>query len=125
MDKLTMATKSKKTEEQVFIANADHKKNAIDIREKQLFNALDSQGKGIILKSDLLEHLCQSGLELKDPRLKEFYALIESVPDELDITIFSKAIRPNILLIERALQGQLVIPDFQGFANVPNKLFYY
>ncbi len=119
-----MTTKSKKPLElSSIMPPLSETKKKVDIREKQLFEALDQNGQQIVLKSDLIEHLRQAGLEIEDQRLSEFYAAINQAGENLDLETFSKAIRPNILLIERALQGQLVVPDFQGFAELLSTLF--
>ena len=76
-----------------------------------------------------LEHvLADNGLDISDSRLAESLKLLkvheavsaaeyEAAPEPLIAERdFYQAIRPNIQLIERVLQGKLVIPDFADFS---------
>ena len=46
-----------------------------------------------------------------------------SLRDQLSVEIFYDVIRPNILLIEKALQGKVVIPDFLGFCSEVRNIY--
>ncbi len=97
----------------------------IDQREERLFRALDDDNDDAVLARDLERTLSQMGLFGDDRRLAESMAAIRetTAPDprqeaerqKIDKPGFCQAIRQNILLIERALQGRMVIPDFAGF----------
>lgn len=102
----------------------------IDIREQQLFRSLDLDNDQHVKRYDLEKVLLENGLRLDDSRfvtslqlLKEQEETIakrtETSPRECSIekADFCRAIRPNIQLIERVLQGKLVIPDFAGFCE--------
>jgi len=99
----------------------------IDPREDRLFRALDDDNDQAVLASDLERTLAQIGLHRDDLRLNESVAAIRAAiaPDpaaeaerqKMDRARFCHAIRHNILLIERALQGRMVIPDFRGFSR--------
>jgi hypothetical protein len=97
----------------------------IDQREERLFRALDDDNDDVVTAGDLERTLGEVGLFRDDKRLAESMAAIEEIlrPDpklaeerlRLRKSDFCYAIRHNILLIERALQGRMVIPDFAGF----------
>ncbi len=99
----------------------------IDIREQQLFQSLDLDNDQRVTRSDLANVLAVVGLNEDDYRLADsmtaldFYEKNVSAPDQdilkrgIPKDSFCRAIRHNILLIERALQGNMVIPDFTQF----------
>ena len=68
---------------------------------------------------DLLDCVTGVGLSPDDSRLQETLAGLSrhSLRDTLTYEQFSELIRPNILLVERALQGNMVIPDFRVFCE--------
>ena len=89
----------------------------MDSREYRLFRSLDTQNQRSILVADLLEALHDLGLREDDLRLREMFAgLAQSgLRDRLSAAQFCDIVRPNILLVEQALQGKVVIPDFSNF----------
>ena len=97
----------------------------IDLREERLFRSLIRDGSGTIPLSTLVDALEQSGLRLTDDRLKESVAVLNEYPNNAEITFsdFCKITRPNILLIERALRGQFVIPSFSHFRKQVEEIF--
>jgi glutaminase len=91
----------------------------VDHREQQLFQSLDRDGVGSIRRSEILGVIKRMGLQLEDARLQEtLIALHRYVEDEpITYADFSNIVRPNILLVERVLQGHTVIPDFEDFCG--------
>ena len=102
----------------------------IDIREQQLFQSLDLDNDQHVKRYDLEKILVENGLRIDDNRFVTSLRLLKdqeeaiaertgTMPGECAIekADFCRAIRPNIQLIERVLQGQLVIPDFTGFCQ--------
>lgn len=99
----------------------------VDPREERLFRALDDDNDEVLLPRDFERVLAEIGLGAGDHRLRESMAALEAraaerrPPDaeqewrRISRDDFCQAIRHNILLIERALQGRMVIPDFQDF----------
>ncbi len=90
-----------------------------DAREYRLFKALDRNHDGFVYPDDLKGILLEMGFKLEDSRLKESMAALGKyrVDEKIFYEEFCQIIRPDILLIERALQGNLVIPDFQDFCR--------
>ena len=109
--------------------------NEMDSRELVLFRSLDMDNDQRVLLSDLTRALAEVGLPADDRRLTESMAAlkayleeIEEHPEEkLEPGIpqgrFARAIRNNILLIERALQGSMVIPDFADFCDDIRRIY--
>ena len=100
-----------------------------DPREERLFRALDDDNDEVLLPRDFERVLAEIGLDAQDLRLRESMSALQARaaqnrPPEAEEAWrkisrddFCEAIRHNILLIERALQGRMVIPDFQGFSQ--------
>ncbi len=104
------------------------RETANDLREERLFRSLDLSNDGYIKRGDLAVALEDSGIRVSDARLNQSMASLSAWESEVSDRAksqaqgipqpaFSSAIRRNILLIERALQGNLVIPDFQRFCD--------
>jgi glutaminase len=94
-------------------------------RERLLFQALDANGDGLVSADELLAVLGRTGLRVaSDPRLRAAYEpLAASERDPLDLRLFCEIIRPNIALVEKALQGGLIIPEFGAFAAVLEEIY--
>lgn len=91
----------------------------VDSREHRLFRSLDLHDEGYVVVAELLDALTRNGLKEDDVRLSEMIAGLSGLGrrDQLRETEFCDLIRPNILLIEQALQGKVVIPDFVHFCH--------
>ncbi len=90
-----------------------------DARERRLLRALDPHGTGVLTRRGLLEALVQVGLRETDLRLAESMALLtpHGLDDQLSAEEMVAAMRPNRTLIQRALLGELVIPDFAALCT--------
>lgn len=90
-----------------------------------LFRSLDSKGSGFITKSDLLDPLKKSGLFTDDPRLKELLRATRSLSkaDKIDLQSFKKIVQYCGTLVEHALTGRLIIPDFSDFKDQLESIF--
>lgn len=99
---------------------------APDPREFNLFRALDADNDGRVSRGDLERALAEAGLRLDDSRLSESAGAFAALADRAATDPAARdralprdpvcdALRPNLLLIERALQGAMVIPDFTEF----------
>lgn len=89
-------------------------------RERRLFEAV-REGAGEKLPARYLRDvLAKAGLLEGDPRLAESLAALDRVmttptQTDLDFETFAKVVKPDILVIERALRGNLVLPEFEAF----------
>ncbi|MDF1661915.1 MAG: glutaminase A [Planctomycetota bacterium] len=97
-----------------------------EAREGFLFRALDVEAKGSILKSDILDVFERVGLFPNDQRLSETMAALKALPNNHPINFeeFCQIARRNLLLIERAIQGHLIIPDFEVFSAQITKIYH-
>jgi len=91
----------------------------VDSREYRLFLSLDVDGSGSISVDSLKDALATAGIDKGDARLAEAMQRLSEYTrgQAISFAEFSEAVRPNILLIERALQGNLVVPDFDEFCS--------
>lgn len=96
-----------------------------DPRELRLFRSLDVERRGAVRTGDLLGILEEVGLRDDDRRLVETRQALagRGIHDDLDAEAFCEAVRPNILIVEQALQGRLVIPDFGSFRGALDGLY--
>ena len=97
----------------------------VDAREYRLFRSLDTHSEGKIFVADLLDSFKQVGLNADDGRLRKTMSRLErfGLRDQLSVEQFCEIIRPNILLVEQALQGKVVIPDFLNFCAQVNDIY--
>ena len=108
---------------------------AIDPREDRLFRSLDYDNNEAVSAREFARVLAEMGLPRDDHRLRESMAALEErmernrSPEQEEAAQrisrqgFCQAVRHNILLIERALQGRMVIPDFQGFGRAIEAIY--
>lgn len=96
-----------------------------DVREWSLFRALDGDCSGHLAPREVLEILRGCGFAKGDPRLGELIEALERYPYDALISYeeMGPLIRPYILLVERALQGRLVIPDFESFREQMTEMY--
>lgn len=92
-------------------------------RERQLFYALDLDGDGFVPSADIVGMLNDAGLGRSDSRLRELFAQLDAAEGPLDVHAFVRIIGPAGMLVERALQGGLALPDFAHFAAVVEEIF--
>ena len=94
-------------------------------REEALFRALDTAREGFVRRGVIVDALKFSGLRLDDPRLEETLKRLDDLdpPNEIGVEAFASAIAPSVSLIERALKGRLVIPDFKQFEGEIREIF--
>lgn len=96
-----------------------------DEREQRLFRSLSASGSDHVTRRDLLVALQRIGLRLDDSRLAECVSALQTFEDTTAIHYadFCRIVRPNILLVERALQGTMVVADFQDFCRDLEKIY--
>lgn len=93
-------------------------------REYPLFHALDVEANGLVEVADFERALADNGLQRSDGRLAEVYAALDARGGEaMDLQDFSAAIASASVLVERALRGELTIPDFPVFRERVEEIF--
>ena len=89
-------------------------------REERLFFALDIDNDGFIAVDDIISILDDAGLGESDPRLQALYESLKTLAldsEKMTFQDFLTVLGPSGLLLERALQGSLAIPDFKDFGD--------
>lgn len=99
-------------------------------REKLLFDSLLENGSDKIAWGALPHAIQQAGLRLDDPRLSESLTALEEFDDPrshrrrpIGYSDFVRIVRPNILLVERALKRSLAIPAFGEFSEEIRRIY--
>jgi glutaminase len=92
-----------------------------------VFRAIDSQGNGRIEAQQIAATLETSGFPRTDPRLRAFYDKLEQTEPEndgsIDHTAFGELLRAGPTLFDRAIRGELVIPQFAEFSSQISQIF--
>ncbi len=111
--------------------NPDKIEKLVEIEDKTLFDSLDKNSKGFIYHADLIGALEAVGINRTDPRIK-----IEA--DDIDFAggedaketgkiyfqKFKKIIqRSQGNLIQNAIKGNLIIPDFKNFSKEISRIY--
>jgi len=96
--------------------------NHSDLRQRRLFRSLDSDNDGRVTTRRMRSSLERLGLQADDPRLQETYDGLAAV-DSFGEDEFERFTKRNILLVEQALQGNLVVPDFPDFTKALRAIF--
>jgi len=97
----------------------------------QLFSILDQQAKNSVLSGHFLDVLDSTGLKRHDVRLEQVFQRLDELGGlrkdiELNSDQFIQMIQGSTILINRAIQGKLIVPNFPNFcediANLHKKL---
>ena len=91
----------------------------------RLFQSLDKESLGYIPKDDLLGPLKRSGLHSKNPKIKHLIESIQKIkePNKITCAEFVALVRDDIVFIQKILEGNLVIPDFEAFCEELTEIF--
>ncbi len=93
-------------------------------REYRIFQALDMAGTGSVSRAVLARTLASAGLRRQDHRLTQVFAELEPLDGPpLSLEAFADLISSAALLVERAVRGNLVIPDFSEFESAITAIF--
>eukprot|EP00126_Sphaerothecum_destruens_P006483 Sdes_comp19377_c0_seq2m10646 len=77
----------------------------------------------VVKKSEFLAELNSTGLWVDDPRLKESMSRLSKQEEIIPFSEFKNCLKPNIYLIDRAIQGDFVIEDFVSFCHQVDEIF--
>lgn len=93
-------------------------------REQRMFFALDDDGDGRVPEQDVRDALEAAGLQPGDPRLSKVYTHLDANGGkDLDSAAFVDMIGTAGLLVDRALRGELAVPDFANFRGQMEGMF--
>jgi glutaminase len=93
--------------------------------EERLFRSLDTENKGYLLKHQFIEELSRVGIGEHDCCLESLFDKLNDLTDnsKIDFEKFAKLTRNNLSLVEKALTGALIIPDFHSFCLCIDKIY--
>ncbi|HCH61950.1 MAG TPA: glutaminase A, partial [Deltaproteobacteria bacterium] len=87
-------------------------------------HALDNNGTGSVSRKVLIQTLKSAGLHRDDERLKAVFAAMEPTDGPpLDFDQFADAVSSAGSLVERAVRGNLVVPEFAEFESAMQALY--
>ena len=93
-------------------------------REGNIFFSLCEDGKKTVNKSKLKEAIFDAGLQINDFRLRSFFKKLDRQrSNEIEFEDFNSIIKAGGLLIEKALRGELAVPDFRDFSINLDKIY--
>ena len=104
-------------------AAISEKLKTISKREADLFYSLCDKKPNIIKTKNFKNALLKSGLKINDNRLHNLFRKLDSSGDEIHFEDFKKIISSSELLVEKALRGELALPDFSDFSKSIDKMF--
>jgi len=89
-----------------------------------IFRALDEAGRGVIHGETIRQQLSKSGIALDDVRLATLRSSLGDIDNApIDSETFERLLDSSGSLVARAIKGDLVIPDFDSFANKIRDIF--
>ena len=93
-------------------------------REGNIFFSLCEDGKKTVNKSKLKEAIFDAGLQINDFRLRSFFKKLDRHrSNDIEFEDFNSIIKAGGLLIEKALRGELGVPDFRDFSMNLDKIY--
>ena len=92
-------------------------------REANIFFSLCEKDSEIISAKKFKNVLLNSGLKAKDKRLYNLFQNLDAHGDRIVFEDFIEIIRSSELIVEKALRGELSIPDFSYFAKNLDNMF--
>jgi glutaminase len=99
----------------------------VSLEDACLFRSLDTDHDGYVTRNSLEQVLRLNGINPKQSRLTETFELLDALDhhtqNKLDLETFARCIKPNVSLLNRAVRGELVIPDFHLFSREIQHLF--
>jgi glutaminase len=106
-----------------FKANLLEKLKSISKREANLFFSLCEDQSEVIKTKRFKEVLLNSGLKSNDNRLYKLFQNLDAHGDKIVFEDFIEIVRTSELLVEKALRGELAIPDFGDFSKNLDSMF--
>lgn len=93
--------------------------------EKKLFNLLDVKDEGKVSKGYLLDQLKLMGIQPKDSRLEAMREKLApySNSDKFDYRSFIEITKKSFPLIEKAINRNMIIPNFEDFCREINEIY--
>ncbi|MEC7984353.1 MAG: glutaminase A [Myxococcota bacterium] len=104
------------------------KSNAPDISEREIniFKALDPSNQSYVTPKNILDALESMGILKDDLRIKPLITALKKKQEnsKIELDEFCQLISSSIEVVEHAIQGNMVIPDFQEFTKDIEQIFH-
>jgi glutaminase len=91
-----------------------------------LFKSLDMHNEGVVSKHTLLNRLQRTGILVDDPRIAPLIKVLMEDTNEytkMSFEVFANLIKNHSILVQKSLQGNLMIPDFADFCASLTSIF--
>ncbi|WP_338681693.1 glutaminase A [Streptomyces acidiscabies] len=88
--------------------------DAFEPAYRALFDAFDDDSSQGLSRTELVEHLARTGILEDDPRIQGILDATQDAEREIGFAEFVTLIQHHSGLVQRAMQGRLVVPDFAG-----------
>ena len=92
-------------------------------REKDLFYSLCDKNHDVIKTKNFKNTLLKSGLKKNDNRLYSLFQMLDTCGNEIYYDDFIEIISSAGLLVEKALRGELALPDFSDFSKSIDEMY--
>ena len=91
----------------------------------RIFHSLVKNDSGFLTTKEIKTQFYELGIEYKNQKLKKFFKNLDILEDQNKITVsdFSKAIKDDLIFLEKILHKNLVIPDFKNFCDEITEIF--
>ena len=91
----------------------------------QLFKSLDKNNSGFLTKDNVLEPFLSSGIHPKNPKVKTFITNLKNLknPEKISTKEFVSLVKDDIVFIQKVLEGNLIIPDFETFCDEITEIY--
>ncbi|XP_041860039.1 glutaminase kidney isoform, mitochondrial-like [Melanotaenia boesemani] len=106
-----------------------HSKSRLMSSMEDLLFYTITDGKEMIPLSQFISALKKTGLLTSDPRLRDCVRQMRQSthdavgPVMMDKKLFRRCVGNNIMLLTKAFRRKFIIPDFQAFTNLINKMY--
>ncbi|MDA7969011.1 MAG: glutaminase A [Gammaproteobacteria bacterium] len=91
---------------------------------QRIFSYMDLDMNGLVSVEEIHNTLAARGYTPDNQRVREFCEKLKGLKkDKIDLPTFKEIARNHIILLEKALSGGLVIPDFQKFTEQLETMF--
>lgn len=120
-----MTKLAKKTKTSLSLTDKNNRLSEDYSVEQRFFNAMDVEGKGYIVKNELINALARMGITMQDPRLKPVMQKLAQFAEltPIDFAQFVEISKSNLSLLEKILSGDLIVPDFESFSQEINNIY--
>ncbi|MDF1761185.1 MAG: glutaminase A [Coxiellaceae bacterium] len=92
---------------------------------RRLFDAIDVDNDGAIVKHDLLDRLHSSGLQPNDTRVSKVFSALSAYENSQPISYdeFIDVVGCNLAIVKKALDGSFIIRDFDIMSDTIEAIF--